>query len=58
MPTDEAIKMFREMGWDDKARILKYREEPEVNIYELDGMPDYFYGYMFPVYRALKSGSN
>ncbi|HHY04703.1 MAG TPA: nucleoside kinase [Thermoanaerobacterales bacterium] len=54
MPTDEAIKMFREMGWDDKARILKYREEPEVNIYELDGMPDYFYGYMFPSTGHLK----
>jgi uridine kinase len=48
MPTDEAILMFKKMGMEDKVRVLKYRKDATVNIYELDGMKDYFYGYMLP----------
>lgn len=48
MPLKDAIKMFKENGLEDKAKALKYRRQSQVNIYELDGMKDYFYGYMLP----------
>lgn len=54
MPTDEAILMFKKMGMEDKVRVLKYRKDATVNIYELGGMKDYFYGYMLPSTGFLK----
>lgn len=48
MTLPDAIEMFKEAGMDDKVRLLKYRKEKFINIYELDGMKDYFYGYMVP----------
>lgn len=32
----------------DKERLLHYRRSSRVNIYELDGHQDYYYGYMVP----------
>lgn len=46
--TDVACKMFHELGMHDKERLFYYRRNSNVNIYELDGMIDYFYGYMVP----------
>lgn len=54
MPIAEAIIMFEELGRKDKVRLLKYRKSPYINIYELDGMHDYFYGYMLPSTGYLK----
>jgi uridine kinase len=54
LPKDDAIKVFREFGMDDKARLFKYRRGSEVNVYELDGYKDYFYGYMAPNTGLLK----
>ncbi|WP_422447613.1 nucleoside kinase [Thermoanaerobacterium sp. DL9XJH110] len=54
MSVEEAAIMFKKMGLEDKVRVLKYRKEPFVNIYELDGMKDYFYGYMLPSTGYLK----
>lgn len=45
---DEAKKIFREEGMADKERLFKYRRVSNVNVYELDGYRDYFYGYMVP----------
>ncbi|MCD7708683.1 MAG: nucleoside kinase [Clostridiales bacterium] len=44
----EAEAQFLERGMKDKARLLHYRRSSWVNIYEIDGMEDYFYGYMAP----------
>ncbi|MGI6106920.1 MAG: nucleoside kinase [Lachnospiraceae bacterium] len=46
--TDEAIRRFREEGLEDKVRLFRYRRVSRVNVYELNGMTDYFYGYMLP----------
>ena len=44
--TEEAEHRFRDRGMKDKERLLHYRRSSRVNLYSLDGMEDYFYGYM------------
>jgi uridine kinase len=46
--TKEAVKLFEYYGMNDKTRLFKYRRGSTVNIYNLDGYEDYFYGYMAP----------
>ena len=46
--TDDAIELFRREGLVHKAQLLSFRVNSHVNIYELDGFVDYFYGYMVP----------
>lgn len=46
--TAEAECHFRERGMKDKERLLHYRRSSRVNLYSLDGLEDYFYGYMVP----------
>ena len=48
MNTQDAIYKFAGLGRRDKERLLRYRRSSRVNIYELDGYPDYYYGYMVP----------
>lgn len=43
---DEAIEIFRSYGLEDKCRVLKYSRESKVELYELQGRYDYFYGPM------------
>ncbi|MBQ9346545.1 MAG: nucleoside kinase, partial [Oscillibacter sp.] len=43
---DDASALFRREGMEDKARLFKFRIDSHVNVYTLDGFPDYFYGYM------------
>ena len=38
-----------------KALLLKYRRSSRINIYELDGYEDYYYGYMVPSTGCLKA---
>ncbi len=52
--TDEAIKLFGELGMHDKEKLFYFRRASNVNIYELDGFYDYFYGYMLPSTGLLK----
>ncbi len=47
-PMAEAMELFREKGMKDKEKLFKYRRSSYVNIYELDGYYDYYYGYMLP----------
>lgn len=46
--TDEAIEVFRNAHMYDKENLFKYRRASKVNIYALDDMEDYNYGYMAP----------
>lgn len=46
--TTDAEEMFRKNGMKDKERLLHYRRSSRVNIYSIDGMEDYYYGYMVP----------
>ncbi|MEN6479867.1 MAG: nucleoside kinase [Anaerolineales bacterium] len=48
LPTIEAQRLFDAQGYDDKVRLLAYREASEVAVYRLRGVLDYFYGYMVP----------
>lgn len=51
--TEEAEYRFRDRGMKDKERLLHYRRSSRVNLYVLDGLEDYFYGYMVPSTRYL-----
>ena len=48
MKTYEAMGHFEKEGMLDKKRLLRYRSSSNINIYELDGCYDYFYGFMVP----------
>lgn len=50
----EAIKRFNDYGMTVKGRLFNYRQGSYVNIYELDGYEDYYYGYMAPSTGMLK----
>ena len=52
--TGDAERIFREKGMKDKERLLHYRRSSRVNIYELDGLSDYYYGYMVPSTEYLE----
>lgn len=52
--TTEAEELFRRIGMEDKARLLRYRRSSRINLYELNGTVDYFYGYMLPCTGMLQ----
>lgn len=52
--TDKAREMFREFRMHDKELLMTYRRSSSVNIYRLDGMIDYYYGYMVPATGYLQ----
>lgn len=45
---EEAYKYYNEIGYKDKARILAYRKESTVHVYECDDYKNYMFGYMLP----------
>lgn len=47
-PVGEAKEIFEEHGMQDKVKLLRYRRSSVINVYELDGYHDYYYGYMLP----------
>ena len=51
---DDAIEKVREFGMENKARLFRFRRASNINIYEMDGLYDYFYGYMVPSTGYLK----
>jgi len=46
LPTDEAMKMFGELGMYDKEKLFRFRRASRVNVYNLNGFYDYYYGAM------------
>lgn len=48
IPTEEAIKYYKNEGLEDKARLLEYRSKATFNIYKEGDFADYFYGEMAP----------
>ncbi len=48
MPLEEANAIFGEQKMEDKVNLFKYRGSSTVNVYNLDGYRDYYYGYMLP----------
>ncbi len=51
---DDAIELFRKEGMKDKERLFKYRMASKVNVYSIDGLYDYYYGYMCPSTGYIK----
>ena len=47
-PKDIAIEVFRRQGMMDKVKLFHFRMSSSVNVYQMDGLYDYFYGYMLP----------
>lgn len=48
MPLEEANAIFGAQKMEDKVNLFKYRGSSTVNVYNLDGYMDYYYGYMLP----------
>ena len=53
--TDEARNLFADAGMMDKNRLFRYRRGSYVNVYEMDGYRDYYYGYMLPDAGYIKA---
>ena len=51
---DEAIKIFAEMGFEDKVKLLQSTGEVYVNYYSLDGTADHYYEALLPSTGYLK----
>ncbi len=47
-PLEDAMELFRNKGMSDKEKLFRYRMSSAVNVYEIDGYYDYYYGYMLP----------
>lgn len=54
IPIENAKKIFNELGFDAKTKLLDFREKPEINIYSCGWLKNYFYGYMVPSTGFLK----
>lgn len=48
MLLDEANELFKQQKMTDKVSLFRYRGSSTVNVYNLDGYYDYYYGYMLP----------
>ncbi len=53
-PIRDAIELFRRQGMEDKVKLFHFRRSSTVNVYTLDGMHDYFYGFMMANTRHVK----
>lgn len=51
---EEAETIYNELGYYDKAKILKYRKENTVHMYKCGKYLNYMFGYMLPSTRYLK----
>ncbi len=52
--TDKALRIFHNHRMYDKEKLFRYRRASRVNIYNLGGFEDYYYGYMVPDTGYLK----
>lgn len=52
--TEEAIELFRSLGYDDKVKLLETTGDVYVNYYTLDGTADYYYEALLPSTGYLK----
>lgn len=53
-PIDEAIEICKEQGMKDKERLFRYRRSSRINLYSINGVQDYYYGYMLPSTGYIK----
>jgi len=48
IPLQEAIDYFKQLGFDDKVRLLAHRSKDYLTVYSFEGHMDYLHGYMVP----------
>jgi uridine kinase len=48
LPLTEAIEYFKKMDYEDKVRLLAYRQKDYLTLYSLNDHMDYLHGYMVP----------
>lgn len=48
MPIEEANVLFAQQKMTDKVSLFRYRGSSSVNVYNLHGYYDYYYGFMLP----------
>jgi uridine kinase len=48
VPIQQAIQYFKELGYEDKVRLLSHRQKDYLTMYSLDQRMDYLHGYMVP----------
>jgi uridine kinase len=48
VPLEEALKLFRDQGDLEKADLFARRRKDYLTLYELNGVRDYFHGFMVP----------
>lgn len=48
VPLNEAIEYFKKMNYEDKVRLLAYRQKDYLTLYSLNDHMDYLHGYMVP----------
>ena len=48
VPLDEALALFRESGDAEKAELFLKRRKKYLTLYQLNGVRDYFHGFMVP----------
>lgn len=53
--TDDAISRFANQGMVGKEKLFQFRRVSKVNLYNLGGYEDYFYGYMVPSMGYIKA---
>lgn len=51
---DEAMDLFDKQGMKDKFDLFRFRRNSQINVYEMDGYYDYYYGYMLPNASYIK----
>ncbi|MHB8778296.1 MAG: uridine kinase family protein [Anaerolineales bacterium] len=54
IPLQEAVDYFKQRGYEDKIRLLKYRRKAYLTLYSFNGQMDYMHGYMVPSTGFLK----
>ena len=52
---EEAKQYYTENGFKNKAKILEYRTDDTVHMYECDGYKNYMFGYMLPSTGFIKA---
>ncbi len=48
VPLEEALELFRKSGDQEKAELFANRRKDNLTLYELNGVRDYFHGFMVP----------
>ena len=52
---DDAKRIFEDLNFKSKAKLMKYRSTNYINIYTCGWLKNYFYGYMMPNMSYIKT---